>query len=236
MSDETTTLKAKDPVSGKVTRTELYGAFVDIGTGQDAILHVSQLGKRVNRVDSVVKKGDEIQAWIHSVDTTNDRITLTLREPLATEWKDIKAGAVFTGKVTKIEKFGAFIDIGAEKDGLVHVSELSHEFLKHPTDAISEGEEVEVQVLTSDRKKKRINLSRKALLDLPEGMEREEEPSFADIEDEDVELINPMELALRAAMGDEPPSHKQRKRKKHKRKGRRRNDDIYARTLEYNRE
>jgi ribosomal protein S1 len=111
---------------GKVKAIELYGAFVDIGTGQDALLHVSQLGKpNVRNVEDVVKAGEEITVYVLKVDKDNGRVALSLVKPPTVAWDDLQVGQSLTGKVTRIEKFGAFIDVGAERPAMIHVSELS---------------------------------------------------------------------------------------------------------------
>ena len=125
-------LEPKMVVTGTITRLELYGAFVDIGVGSNAILHISKIGKRVNRVSDVLAIGDEISAWVETVDPGREQVTLTMVEPLAVDWADLKEGQIYSGTITRIEKYGVFVDIGAEKEGLVHISELSHEYVKHP--------------------------------------------------------------------------------------------------------
>lgn len=234
-------LKRKMKIEGTVKRVELYGAFVDIGTGAPAILHVSQLGDKGNRVADAVKVGETVNVWIDKVDTDKDQVMVTLVEPLAVEWGDLSEGAQFKGKVTRLEAFGAFVSIGAEKDGLVHVSEISHDYIKDPKQALSVGDEVQVQVLSYSRRKRRINLSIKNLLDKPEAMVAEQE-AYDDFvyEEEEVEEEVPtaMEFALRQAMGDDDYTPTRRRkndksgRKKDRRRRQRERDDIIARTLE----
>lgn len=227
-------LEKKSELKGTVTRVELYGAFVDIGRDNPAILHISNLGRRVNRVSDVLSVGQEVDVWIDRVDEETGQVMLTLEEPLSVEWRDLAEGNVYTGTVTRLENFGAFIDIGAEKDGLAHVSELSHEFVKHPAEVLSVGSEVEVQVLGFSRKKRRINLSLKALQEKPEGAL--ETMSAADIEIEEEEnfdeMPTAMEIAMRQAM-ETNGGPDRRKGKKARRSARRRQtqDDIMARTL-----
>jgi ribosomal protein S1 len=92
-----------------------------------------------------------------------DRIELTMIEPLALEWKEIEPDMVVKGKVVRLEAYGAFVDIGAERPGMVHVSELAHGYVKTPNEIVKEGDEVEAKVLDVNRKKKQIKLSMKAL-------------------------------------------------------------------------
>ncbi len=229
-------LVRKTKLTGTVKRAELYGAFVDIGVGVDAILHVSQIvgGKRIK---DVLKPGDEIDIYVDKVDAANNKVMVSMIEPLAVEWGDLSEGASYTGKVTRHENFGAFVDIGAEKEGLVHISEISHEYIRHPSQAISVGEEVEVKVLSYSRKKRRINLSIKALIAAPE---KEVEDYIGEVfdldEEEEVEEVpTAMEYAIRQAMGSDAPKKIKKKGRKGRKGRRNHQDDIIGRTLEYRR-
>jgi ribosomal protein S1 len=92
-----------------------------------------------------------------------DRIELTMIEPLAMEWNEIKPDVVVKGKVVRLESYGAFVDFGGERPGLVHVSEISQGYIKSPKEVVKEGDEVEAVVLDVNRRKKQIRLSMKAL-------------------------------------------------------------------------
>ncbi len=237
-------LKPKMKLTGVVKRLELYGAFVDIGVGANALVHISKLGKeRVNRVSDVLAVGDEVTVWVEKVNPNNQQVMVTMIEPLAVEWSDLKTGQEYTGRVNRLENFGAFIDIGAEREGLVHISELSHEYVKHPSEAYKVGDEVQVQVLGFSKRKRRIDLSIKALLDEPEreasyggNRGRSQQESFS-YEEEDLEeeiMPTAMEIAMRRAMGEPIPSPtrgKKRKRRKSRAKMRAQQEDIMNRTL-----
>lgn len=227
-------LKPKMRLHGTVERLELYGAFVDLGVGTSAILHISKLGQRVNRVSDVLNVGDEVDVWIESVDPEKDQITITMQEPLAVEWSDLKVGNVYDGTVTRLEKFGAFVDIGAEKEGLVHISELDHEYVKHPSETVKVGDEIQVKVLGFSKRKRRIDLSRKALLESPEAELVEANGNFED-DEEDVALPTAMEIALRRAMdsGDETRSVEKKESGTRTRSKEKRDlqEDILSRTL-----
>jgi ribosomal protein S1 len=240
-------LKPKMKVTGKVQRIELYGAIVDLGLEATAILHISQIGKnRVNRVADVLSVGEEVAVWVDKVDAAKGQITVTMLEPLAVEWSDLKEGQAYTGKVVRLEKFGAFIDIGAEKEGLVHVSELSHEFVKHPSEALNAGDEVQVKVLGFNKRKRRIDLSVKALLDAPESAHHQATAAEIveyDLEEEEDEgpMLTAMEFAIRQAMeaaGDPLPQRvsANNKRRRQQNKNRSRQEEILNRTLKINRE
>ena len=158
----TTTLELKTKLSGKVLKTTLAGALVDVGQNIPGVIHISQLSTDpVNKVEDVVKEGQTIDVWVRRV--KKDRIELTMIEPLALEWKEIEPDMVVKGKVVRLEPYGAFVDIGAERPGMVHVSELAHGYVKTPNEIVKEGDEVEAKVLDVNRKKKQIKLSMKAL-------------------------------------------------------------------------
>jgi small subunit ribosomal protein S1 len=158
----TTTLEPKTKLSGKVLKTTLAGALVDVGQNIPGVIHISQLSKDpVNKVEDVVKEGQTVDVWVRRV--KKDRIELTMIEPLALEWKEIEPDMVVKGKVVRLESYGAFVDIGAERPGMVHVSELAHGYVKTPGEVVKEGDEVEAKVLDVNRKKKQIKLSMKAL-------------------------------------------------------------------------
>ncbi len=158
----TTTLEPKTKLSGKVLKTTLAGALVEVGQNIPGVIHISQLSKDpVNKVEDVVKEGQVVDVWVRRV--KKDRIELTMIEPLALEWKEIEPDMVVKGKVVRLEPYGAFVDIGAERPGMVHVSELAHGYVKTPNEIVKEGDEVEAKVLDVNRKKKQIKLSMKAL-------------------------------------------------------------------------
>lgn len=155
-------LDPKTKLSGKVLKTTLAGALVDIGQSLPGVIHISQLSETaVNKVEDVVKEGQTVDVWVRRV--KKDRIELTMIEPLALEWKEIEAGMVVKGRVMRLETYGAFVEIGAERPGMIHVSELTHGYVKTPSEIVKEGDEVEAKVIDVDRKKKQIKLSMKAL-------------------------------------------------------------------------
>lgn len=219
-------LNKKDKVSGKVMKTTLAGAVVDIGRDKPAVIPISQLRKEpVRRVDEVLHTGDEVSAWVRRVNKDTDLVELSLIEPLALEWRELKKGMSLNGKVTRLESFGAFVDLGAERPGMVHVSEMSHDYVRRPEDVISVGDEVEVQVLEVNRRKKQIKLSMKAL-----------QPQAQEIVEEMKDNTPPptsMEIALRKAMGEDPEEAQEQRQSRGKKKNRGEDmEDILARTLE----
>jgi small subunit ribosomal protein S1 len=231
MSEDTTTnapssieeLKTGMLIKGIVKRIELYGAFVDIGIGQDALLHISQLSnKKVSSVEDVVNIDDEIEVYVLKVDQKAGRVALTREKPAELPWDNIQQGETYDGKVVRLEKFGAFVDIGAERPGMVHVSEMAEGYVKDPSDVVKEGQDVSVRVLKVNRKKRQIDLSM-----------REPTPEVADVmADEDEDMPTAMELAFRKAQAqadDDTPKAQQRKKQSDK--SRQQQADIIARTL-----
>ncbi len=155
-------LEPKTKLSGKILKTTLAGALVDIGQSLPGVIHISQLSENaVNKVEDVVKEGQTVDVWVRRV--RKDRVELTMIQPLALEWKEIEPDMVVKGKVVRLETYGAFVEIGAERPGMIHVSELAHGYVKTPSEIVKEGDEIEAKVIDVDRKKKQIKLSMKAL-------------------------------------------------------------------------
>lgn len=220
-------LKTGMELRGKVKKIELYGAFVDIGVGQDALLHISQLGKsNVKNVEDVVKEGEEVSVFVLRVDKATGRVALSLTRPPEVTMDDLKEGMIVTGTVVRVENYGVFLDIGAERPGMVHVSELASGYVNSPSDVVKIGEQVEARIIKINRKKRQIDMSVKAA-EAP--VEIEEDPS-------DVAVPTAMELALRRAMGggetDEAQAPRTKSNKRDKRsKYMQEQEDLLARTL-----
>jgi small subunit ribosomal protein S1 len=195
-------IERKTKFTGKVIKTTLAGAIVDIGLGVPGVVHISQLQVGpTNRVEDVVKLGQSVEVWVKRVEPKKQRIELTMIEPLDLEWREIKKGMNVKGKVTRLEKFGAFVEIGAERPGLVHISEMTHGFIKAPEDFVKEGDEVEAQVLAVNRRKKQIKLSMKVLAEKPVKAPKPVEV-VKEVEEAPKEPPIPtaMEIAMREAM------------------------------------
>jgi ribosomal protein S1 len=238
-------LQPKMKLNGTVTRLELYGAFIDVGVGVNALVHISRLSTgHVNRVSDVLTVGDEVTLWIDKVDPETKQIMVTLIEPLKVDWRDLKNGQTYTGTVTRLENYGAFVDVGAEREGLVHISEISHDYVKHPSEQLTVGDEVQVQVLGFSKRKRRIDLSIKNLLEKPVA----EEPVYTkaevteSFEEEEVfeEVPSAMEFAFRQAMGDESVDaisydkrRKQSRKSRKRRRSRRDQEELLDRTLNF---
>jgi predicted RNA-binding protein with RPS1 domain len=200
-------IQRKMHLIGTVVKTTLAGAVIDVGLETPGVVHISQLQKEpVNRVEDVLQLGQEVDVWVRRVEPKKGRLELTLIEPLALEWREIEKGMVVKGKVTRIEKFGIFVEIGAERPGLVHISELTHDYIRDPKEIVKEGEEVDVKILDVNRRKKQIKLSMKAIEERPAPVEKPapKRREKTKTEEEPAEKEEPtptaMEMALREAM------------------------------------
>ncbi len=236
-------IKRKTHFSGTVLKTSLAGAVVDIGIGVPGVVHISQLQVQpVNRVEDVVHTGQSVEVWVRRVFPKKNRIELTMIKPLDLEWREINKDMVLKGKVTRLEKFGVFVEIGAERPGLVHISEMTHGYIKSPGDMVKEGDEIEVKVLDINRQKKQIKLSMKALEEPPIKVAKEppqpkEQPAKAApvVEEADKEEPVPtaMAMALREAMERSKERVVEQPKSKGKSKGRSDQiEDILERTLQ----
>lgn len=222
-------LEAKMKLQGTVERVELQGAIVDVGLEQKGLLHISQLStEMVKNVSDVVKEGDEITVYVMAVDKKKGRLDLTMIEPPDVMWSDLKTGEVRSGEVVRIEKFGVFVDVGAERPGLIHISELATGYVNDPNTIVSLGDTIEAKVIGVNRKKKQIDLSVRAL---------EQATARAVVEEYEAEesLPSAMEIALRRAMEasdvELPLSRKEQKRRGKRKDRSREQDDIVSRTL-----
>lgn len=230
-------IKRKMHFTGKVVKTTLAGAVVDIGLETPGVVHISQLKKGpVNKVEDVVEPGQEVDVWVRRVDQNKKRIELTMIEPHDLEWREIKKGMVLSGKVVRLEKFGAFVDIGAERPGLVHISEITHDYIHNPGEVLKEGQEVEVKVLGVDRRKKKIKLSMKALEEPPVKAAKAAQKEIEETQVKEGPVPTAMEMALREAMERAKTQEEEEEETSSRRKSGPKSeelDDILARTLEH---
>jgi small subunit ribosomal protein S1 len=155
---------------GRVVGLADFGAFVDVGLGRDGLIHISELGDGfVDKVSTVVAVGDEVTVWVKSVDENRNRISLTMVEPQGEPMtlEDLQPGMVLEGRVEGVVNFGAFVDVGAPVNGLVHISEMGEGYIRRPQSVVSPGDGVRVRVLEVDSDKRKISLTMKGF-DAPE--------------------------------------------------------------------
>jgi small subunit ribosomal protein S1 len=159
-------------VEGTVRSLMPYGAFVDIG-GEDGLLHISDMSHgRIDKPEDVVQPGQKIEVKVTKVDKDNKKISLGLKQIMTDPWEGVEQKyppeEIVTGKVIRLAKFGAFIELEPGVEGLLPVSELSFEkHVGHPKEILSEGEMVKLRVLSVDPEKKRLSLSLKRMGDDP---------------------------------------------------------------------
>ncbi|MEZ6134326.1 MAG: S1 RNA-binding domain-containing protein [Pirellulaceae bacterium] len=165
-------LEIGSAVDGIVRKITDFGAFVDIG-GIDGLLHISQLSwERVKHPSEVLEEGQKIQVRVDKIDEQTGKIGLSYRSLQDHPWEDIESkfpvGSLVKGSVTRIAEFGAFVRVATGVEGLIHVSELAHHRVSNVSNIVSEGQEVEVKVLSVDAEQQRISLSLKAATAAPE--------------------------------------------------------------------
>ncbi|MBD1371642.1 30S ribosomal protein S1 [Hazenella sp. IB182357] len=156
-------LTVGEELSGTVQRLTDFGAFVDIG-GVDGLVHVSELAwERVAHPSDVLNVGDEVKVKILKLDRESERISLSIKETQEGPWekamKEIEVDEIYTGKVKRLVKFGAFVELFPGVEGLVHVSQIANRHIASPNEALEEGQEVQVKVLDIVKEQKRISLS-----------------------------------------------------------------------------
>jgi small subunit ribosomal protein S1 len=155
-------------VKGVVRNLTNYGAFIEIEEGVDGLLHVSDMSwtRKISHASEMLKKGDEIECVVVSVDEDRKRIALGLKQMDDDPWEtripvNYHPGAIVTGKVTKITNFGVFVELETELEGLLHVSELGAADEKEAEAKVSVGQEVQVKILRVDTAERKIGLSMK---------------------------------------------------------------------------
>jgi len=166
-------LRVGDTLEGTVTGIAQFGVFVDIGVGKDGLVHISELAEgRIDKAEDAVQVGQTYTFKILEVDAEGTRISLSLRRAQrAQRLQELEKGQILEGTISGIAPFGAFVDIGVGRDGLVHISELSEDRVNRVEDAVKVGDKVQVRVLEMEANSKRISLSM-VLEDRP----REEQP------------------------------------------------------------
>lgn len=164
-SDETRKALAEGAeLVGTVRKIMDFGVFVDVG-GIDGLVHVSEVSwARVEHPKDVLKEGQEVRVRVLKIDPSKDRVSLSIRQAEEDPWTQVgttfEQGKSFIGRVTRLQPFGAFVEVAPGVEGLVHVSEIDwSRRVVHPQDVLKVGQEVTVLVLEADRKKKRLALS-----------------------------------------------------------------------------
>jgi small subunit ribosomal protein S1 len=167
-----TVVKEKYPpgtvITGTVRNMTNFGAFVEIEEGIDGLLHVSDLSwtRKIGHPSEVLKKSQELQCVVLSVDEEKMRVALGLKQLTEDPWlrmipEHYVPGQIVKGKATKITNFGVFVELEDELEGLLHVSELADHKVENPRDVVKVGDEIEVKILRVDIEDRKIGLSLK---------------------------------------------------------------------------
>lgn len=167
-------LKVGDKVKGKVVVVYDYGAFVEIQPGVEGLVHVSEISwsNHLKPAQEFFKLGDEVEAVILSLDRNERKMSLGIKQLKPDPWIDIDikypVGSRHTGKVTNISEFGVFVELEEGVDGLVHISDLSwNKKIKHPSEVVKVGENLDVVILGIDRENRRLSLGHKQIEENP---------------------------------------------------------------------
>ena len=156
-------------VHGRVRNLTDFGAFIEIEDGVDGLVHVSDISwsRRIKHPSEVLKKGQEIDAIITSIDAENRRLSLSIKDLEPNAWdrfvNEHNPGDVVRGKIARFANFGAFVELDDNLEGLCHISELSEERVDKPEDVVQLGQEMEFKILRIDVENKKIGLSARAV-------------------------------------------------------------------------
>ena len=164
-------LQKNERRKGTVSSIVNFGAFVDLG-GVDGLVHVSELSwKHVDHPQEVVTVGQEVEVEVLDVDLERERVSLSLKATQEDPWKEFErtstAGTIIEGQVTKLVPFGAFVRVAPGIEGLVHISEISHEHVDSPESVLSVGDEVKAKVIDVDVSRRRVSLSMRQVTSAP---------------------------------------------------------------------
>ena len=171
------TLQPGQVFEGTIRKLMDFGAFVELGSGVDGLLHISELAYgRIKHPSEVVSEGQGIKVKIKKYDPATGRISLAYRDMLPDPWEEVEdrypPNTEAKGRVTKLMEFGAFVELEPGVEGLVHISELSHKKIWRVSDVVKEGQEVDVLVQSVDKASRRISLSMKGLTPVPESEQK----------------------------------------------------------------
>ncbi len=158
-------LQVGQKVTGTVRSIAPFGIFIDLG-GIDGLVHKSELSwNKVNNPEAGYKVGDEVEAEVIDINHERGRISLSIRRLQPDPWNstvaDFKVGDIIDGTVTKIVNFGAFVRVRDGLEGLIHISELSHQRIAHPGDVVHEGQRLKLKIISLDSERHRLGLSLK---------------------------------------------------------------------------
>lgn len=182
-------IQVGDVLTGRVTRLTDFGAFVNLGMA-DGLVPIGEISwDHIRHPSDVLKEGQEVRVKVISLDPEKKRISLSIRQLQEDPWKvkaaQLRVGQLVRGTITRLEKFGAFARLENGLEGLIHISEISHQRIEHPREVLKEGEEVTLRIIRIEPERRRIALSIKkvdslAYADLDLQMALEEAQAEAD--------------------------------------------------------
>ncbi|MEW5910528.1 MAG: 30S ribosomal protein S1 [Thermodesulfobacteriota bacterium] len=152
-------------IQGRIKNITDFGIFIGIDEGIDGLVHISDISwiQRLKHPSEAFKKGQEVQAIVLNIDKENQRFSLGIKQIQKNPWDEVhhrfKVGQLVKGKVTNVTKFGAFVEIEPGIEGLVHISELSHQRVEKASEVAKVGDEIQTVVINVDPKKHKIGLS-----------------------------------------------------------------------------
>jgi small subunit ribosomal protein S1 len=160
-------------VEGTISNIVDFGAFVDLD-GIDGLIHISELSwSHVNHPSEVLNVGEKVDVKVLEIDRDRQRISLGLKQTQADPWQSVietyQINDIVPGKVTKVVTFGAFVEIHAGVEGLVHISELADHHVENPREVVNQGDELEVRIIEIDADRRRLSLSLKRVTPAPDG-------------------------------------------------------------------
>ncbi|MDO5443933.1 MAG: S1 RNA-binding domain-containing protein, partial [Bacteroidia bacterium] len=162
-----------DKVTGKVILIADYGAFVELVPGVEGLIHVSEMSwsPRLHSAQEFLKVGDEVEAQILTIDRENRKMSLGLKQLSVNPWENIRekypVGSQHKAVVRNITNFGVFAELEDGVEGLVHISDLSWNKIKHPSELVAAGDAIDVQILDFDEANHKLSLGHKQLLPNP---------------------------------------------------------------------
>ncbi len=164
-------LQVGQKVTGTVRSIAPFGVFIDLG-GIDGLVHKSELSwNKVNNPESGYQVGEEVEAEVIDINHERGRISLSIRRLQPDPWHstvaDFNVGDIIDGTVTKLVNFGAFVRVRDGLEGLIHISELSHQRVAHPGDVVHEGQSLKLRIISLDSERHRLGLSLKQAEDPP---------------------------------------------------------------------
>ena len=166
-------LKVGDKVKGKVILLADYGAFIEIEPGVEGLVHVSEMSwsPRLHSAQEFLKQGEEVEAQVLSIDREARKISLGLKQLTPNPWENIRekypVGSRHTATVRNVTNFGVFAELEDGVEGLVHISDLSWNKIKHPSEVVNTGDTIEVQILDFDETNHKLSLGHKQLTTNP---------------------------------------------------------------------